>query len=71
MVGAPDLGLAEGDYHCGRKRYIINSETYSTCNEHVKFTFINSQELHASTSYMPTHMLGNDMHVRAMKNNFK
>ena len=46
---------------------IINSETFSTCNQHVKFTFINSQEFHACISYMPAHMLGNDTHVRAMK----
>ena len=54
-------------YHCGRKRYIIYSEIFSTCSQHVKFTSINSQEFHAYISYMPTHMLGNDMHVRAMK----
>ena len=41
-----DLGIAR-NYHCGRKRYIINSETFSTCNQYVKFTFINSQEFHA------------------------
>ena len=28
-------------YHCGRRRHIINSETFSTCNPHVNFTFIN------------------------------
>ena len=54
-------------YHCGRKRYIINSETFSACNQHVKFTFINSQEFHACISYMPAHIVGNDTHVRAMK----
>ena len=31
------------DYHCGRKGYIINSETFSTCSQHVRFTFIHSQ----------------------------
>ena len=46
-------------------------ETLSTCNQHVKFTFLKSQEFHACISYMPAHMLGNDTHVRAMKNNFK
>ena len=57
--------------HCGRKRYIVNSEILSTCNQRVKFTFINSQEVHACISYMNAHMLGNDTHVRAMKKNFK
>ena len=58
-------------YHCGRKEYIINSETFSTCNQHAKLTFINSQEVHACISYMPAHMLGYDTHLRAMKNSFK
>ena len=61
------------DYHCGRKRCIINSETFSTCNQHVKFASNNSQDFHVCISYMPTDMLGNDTHVRAMKrisNNF-
>ena len=49
----------------------FNSEIFSTCNHHVKFTSINSQEFHACISYMPAHMLGTDTHVRAMKNNFK
>ena len=35
-----------------------------------KLTFSNSQEFHACVSYMPAHMLGNDTHVKAMKNNF-
>ena len=39
-------------YHCGRKRCIINSETFSTCSQHVNFTFINSQEFHASCMYL-------------------
>ena len=46
---------------------MINSETFSTCNQHVTFAFINSQEFHACISHMPAHMLGNDAHVRAMK----
>ena len=45
----------------------MNSETISTCSQHVQFTYINSQEFHACISYMPAHMLGNDVHVRAMK----
>ena len=44
---------------------------FSTCSQHVKFTFINCQEFHACISYIPAHMLGNDTHVRAMKNNFE
>ena len=63
--------MTSGTLQCGRKRYIINSETFSTCNQHVEFTFINSQEFHVCISYTPAHMLGNDTHVRAMKNNFK
>ena len=27
-------------YHSGTKRYIINPETYSTCSQHVRFTFL-------------------------------
>ena len=50
---------------------IIGSETFSTCNQHANFTFINSQEFHACISYMPAHVLGNDTHVSAMKNKFK
>ena len=49
------------------KRYITNSETFFTCNQHVQFTIINSKEFHACISYMSAHMLGNDTHVRAMK----
>ena len=49
------------------KKYMINLETFSTCNQHVNCTFTNSQEFHACTSYMPTHMLWNDTHVRAVK----
>ena len=39
-------------YHCGRKRYIINSETFSTCEQHVKFRLTISHEFHACISYM-------------------
>ena len=67
----PWVDSACADYHCGRKRCIINSETFSTCSQHVNFTSLNSQEFHACISYMPAHMLGNDTHVRAMKNKFK
>ena len=61
---------AHHTHNCGRKRYIFHSETFSTCNQHVTFTFIDSQEFHACISYMPAHMLGNDPHVRAMKDKF-
>ena len=63
----PPLATKIVVYHCGQRRYIINSETFSTCNQHVNFTLINSQYFHACISYKPAHMLGNDMHVRAMK----
>ena len=39
-------------YHYGRERYMINSETFSTWSQHVKFTLINSSEFHACISYM-------------------
>ena len=58
------------EYHYGRKRYIIGSETFSTCNQHVNFTFMNSPEFHACISYMGRYPLtcwGNDTHVWAMK----
>ena len=46
-------------------------ETFSICNQHINFTVTNSQEFHACISYMPAQVLGNDIHVRATKNNFK
>ena len=39
-------------YHCGRKRYIVNSEKYFTCSQHVSFTFIKSPEYHTCIAYM-------------------
>ena len=44
-------------YHCGRKRYVINSDTFSTCSQHLKFTLINFQECHARISYMGRYLL--------------
>ena len=58
-----------------KKDTLLIQKHFSACNQHVKFTFINSQEFHACISYMPAHMLGNDMqcksHDNLMINNFK
>ena len=70
----PFLAASLLHYHCGRKRYVINSEAFSTCNSYVKFTFVNSQELHACISYMGSYMptcWGNDTQVLAIKTNFR
>ena len=39
-------------YHYGRTRYIINSEKYFTCSQHVRFTFVKSSEYHTCIDYM-------------------
>ena len=46
------LPCPEFHYHSGRKRYIINSEKYLTCSQHVFFTFNNLLEFQPCICYM-------------------
>ena len=54
---------------------MIDSETMSACNQHVKFAFIISPEfnqcMYLLHGQVPAHMLGNDTHVCAMWKNVK